>query len=101
MQQRVLKPAVESDVNRQLHISLASPAVADTLTAVIADLARLYDGVDWFTTIMTTNPTPERLRVALLAPETLRRIAAHLVTVPDFKDSIDGAVLSHVQNAIA
>lgn len=53
--QRVLEPAAEKDVTRQLHDALASHVVADILSTVIADLTRRDDGIDFFTSIMNTS----------------------------------------------
>lgn len=74
--------------------------MADTLSSVIADLARTDDGVDLFTSIMTTKPAPAHLRAPLLTPEKFRSIAAHLVTVTEFKEAIISAVLPHVHKAV-
>lgn len=95
----MLEYAVETAVNLQLHVALSSPAVAETLSVVIADVIRTDDRVDLFTSIMTTKPAPAHLRAALLTSETLRSIAAHLVTVP--KEAIVGAVFPNVRKAVA
>lgn len=97
----MLELSVESAVDRQLHASLACPAVADSLPSVIADLSRMDAGVDLFTAIMGKNPSPARLRAAPLTPEMLRCIDAHMVTDPDLKETIIGAVLPNVRKAIA
>lgn len=47
--------------NRQLHFSLASPAVAETLSRIIADLAHTDDCVDLFATVMAKTPVPSRV----------------------------------------
>lgn len=98
--QRDLKPAVETSVTRLLHVGLSSSAVADTLTPNIADLARTDCVVDILAKIMTTSLVPLRLRPALLTPETLCSISAHLVTISDFKEAIVSDVLPHVHEEI-
>lgn len=51
-QQRALEITVEEAVNRQLHVTLAPPAVIHTLSLVIADLTRKRDSFDFFASIM-------------------------------------------------
>lgn len=69
IQQCVLENAVEPTVSRQLLVALASPAFAETLTTVIADLTRTDNDLDLFATIKNKNQAPVRLRVTLLTPE--------------------------------
>lgn len=67
---------------------------------VLDDLVRTDTGAALFLTTMTTSPDPARLRAALLTPERLRSISAHLDTVPDFKEEIINVVLPHDHKSI-
>lgn len=53
LQQLFLEPAVEMALSRQLHVALAFPAAAETLTIAVANLARTDNGFDPCATLMT------------------------------------------------